>query len=63
LVLRTPLARRCKAYNKTKPIQAKEFDPLKNGGTTAPKAIFAGKWTLKPLLNVGYDLDIKNPVF
>ena len=39
-----------KSYNKTKPIQAKEFEPIKEW------------WNIKTIIERGFDLDIKNPV-
>jgi len=50
-----------KAYNKTKPIQAKEFDPIKTWWTDRKESDIAWKVDIKTIINRNYDLDIKNP--
>ena len=50
-----------KAYNKTKPIQAKEFDPIKTWWTDRKESIIAWKVPIQTIIDRNYDLDIKNP--
>lgn len=50
-----------KAYNKTKPIQAKEFDPIKTWWTERKESDIAWKVDIKTIIDRNYDLDIKNP--
>jgi len=50
-----------KAYNKTRPIQAKEFDPIKKWWTKRKESDIAWKINIKTIIERGYDLDIKNP--
>ncbi len=50
-----------KAYNKTKPIQAKEFDPIKTWWTDRKESDIAWKVPIKTIVDRNYDLDIKNP--
>ena len=50
-----------KAYNKTKPIQAKEFDPIKTWWTDRKESDIAWKVDIKTVIVRNYDLDIKNP--
>ena len=50
-----------KAYNKTKPIQAKEFDPIKTWWTDRKESDIAWKVDIKTIIDRNYDLDIKNP--
>jgi type I restriction enzyme M protein len=50
-----------KAYNKTKPIQAKEFDPIKTWWKNRKKSDIAWKVDIKTIIDRNYDLDIKNP--
>ena len=50
-----------KAYNKTRPIQAKEFDPIKKWWTKRKESDIAWKVNIKTIIERGYDLDIKNP--
>ena len=50
-----------KAYNKTKPIQAKEFDPIKSWWTDRKESDIAWKVDIKTIIDRNYDLDIKNP--
>ena len=50
-----------KAYNKTRPIQAKEFDPIKKWWTNRKESDIAWKVNINTIIERGYDLDIKNP--
>ncbi len=50
-----------KAYNKTKPIQAKEFDPIKTWWTDRKESDIAWKVPMQTIIDRNYDLDIKNP--
>jgi len=50
-----------KAYNKTRPIQAKEFDPIKVWWNKRKESDIAWKVPIKTIIEHGYDLDIKNP--
>jgi type I restriction enzyme M protein len=50
-----------KAYNKTRPIQAKEFDPIKKWWNKRKENDIAWKVNIKNIIERGYDLDIKNP--
>ena len=50
-----------KAYNKTKPIQAKEFDPIKLWWKDRKESDIAWKVPIQTIINRNYDLDIKNP--
>ncbi len=50
-----------KAYNKTKPIQAKEFNPIKNWWNDRKESNIAWKVDIKTIIDRNYDLDIKNP--
>lgn len=50
-----------KAYNKTKPIQAKEFDPIKSWWTDRKESDIAWKVPIQTIIDRNYDLDIKNP--
>jgi len=50
-----------KAYNKTKPIQAKEFNPIKTWWTDRKESEIAWKVDIKTIIDRNYDLDIKNP--
>lgn len=50
-----------KAYNKTKPIQAKEFNPIKLWWTDRKESDIAWKVDMKTIIDRNYDLDIKNP--
>ena len=50
-----------KAYNKTKPIQAKEFDPIKTWWTDRKESDIAWKVDIKTIIDRNFDLDIKNP--
>jgi type I restriction enzyme M protein len=50
-----------KAYNKTKPIQAKEFAPIKKWWADRKESEIAWKVDIKTIIDRNYDLDIKNP--
>lgn len=50
-----------KAYNKTKPIQAKEFDPIKTWWNDRKESDIAWKVPIQTIIDRNYDLDIKNP--
>jgi type I restriction enzyme M protein len=51
-----------KAYNKTKPIQAKEFNPIKTWWNDRKQSDIAWKVDIKTIIDRNYDLDIKNPI-
>ena len=50
-----------KAYNKTRPIQAKEFNPIKTWWTDRKESDIAWKVPIQTIIDRNYDLDIKNP--
>ena len=50
-----------KAYSKTKPIQLKEFDPVKNWWNKREENEICWKVDIKTIIDRNYDLDIKNP--
>ena len=50
-----------KAYNKTKPIQAKEFNPIKDWWNDRKESDIAWKVEIQTIIDRNYDLDIKNP--
>jgi type I restriction enzyme M protein len=50
-----------KAYNKTKPIQAKEFNPIKDWWNDRKESDIAWKVPIQTIIDRNYDLDIKNP--
>ena len=50
-----------KAYNKTRPIQAKEFDPIKKWWNNRKESDIAWKVDIQTIIDRNYDLDIKNP--
>lgn len=50
-----------KAYNKTKPIQAKEFEPIKTWWDNRKESDIAWKVDIQTIIDRNYDLDIKNP--
>ncbi len=50
-----------KAYNKTKPIQAKEFNPIKEWWNNRKESEISWKVDIKTIIERNYDLDIKNP--
>jgi type I restriction enzyme M protein len=51
-----------KAYNKTRPIQAKEFDPIKTWWNDRKESEIAWKVDIETIIDRNYDLDIKNPI-
>jgi len=50
-----------KAYNKTNPIQLKEFDPIKKWWKKRKENEVCWKVDIKTIIERNYDLDIKNP--
>ena len=50
-----------KAYSKTKPIQAKEFDPIKKWWNKREESEVCWKVEIQTIKDRNYDLDIKNP--
>ena len=50
-----------KAYNKTRPIQAKEFDPIKTWWHNRTESDICWKVSIQTIIDNGYNLDIKNP--
>lgn len=50
-----------KAYSKTKPIQVKEFDPIKKWWKKRKESEVCWKVDIQTIKDRGYDLDIKNP--
>ena len=50
-----------KAYNKSRPIQAKEFEPIKKWWKKRSESDLSWKVNIKTIVERGYDLDIKNP--
>jgi type I restriction enzyme M protein len=50
-----------KAYNKTRPIQAKEFDPIKYWWQNRQESDVCWKVNIHTIAENGYNLDIKNP--
>jgi type I restriction enzyme M protein len=50
-----------KAYNKTKPIQPKEFNPIKDWWNDRKESDIAWKVDIQTIIDRNYDLDIKNP--
>jgi type I restriction enzyme M protein len=50
-----------KAYSKTKPIQAKEFEPIKTWWNDRKESDIAWKVDIQTIIDRNYDLDIKNP--
>lgn len=50
-----------KAYNKTKPIQAKEFAPIKKWWNDRKESEVAWKVDIQTIIDRNYNLDIKNP--
>lgn len=50
-----------KAYNKTKPIQAKEFEPIKKWWNQRKESDITWKVPIQTIIERNYDLDIKNP--
>ncbi len=50
-----------KAYNKTRPIQVKEFDPIKRWWKARKESDISWKVSIDEIKKRNYDLDIKNP--
>jgi type I restriction enzyme M protein len=50
-----------KAYNKTKPIQVKEFNQIKTWWFDRKESDIAWKVDIKTIIDRNYDLDVKNP--
>ncbi len=50
-----------KAYNNTKPIQAKDFEPIKQWWNNRQVSEICWKVSIDTIKERGYDLDIKNP--
>ena len=50
-----------KAYSKTRPIQLKEFDPIKIWWNNRKESDICWKVNINTIIERGYDLDIKNP--
>jgi len=50
-----------KSYSKTKPIQPKEFAPIKKWWNHREESDVCWKVDIKTIIERGYDLDIKNP--
>ena len=51
-----------KSYSKTKTIQAKEFDPIKEWWDNRAESDVCWKVDIQTIIDRNYDLDIKNPV-
>jgi type I restriction enzyme M protein len=51
-----------KSYNMTKPIQLKEFDPIKKWWNNRKESELSWKVPIQTIIDRAYDLDIKNPV-
>ena len=50
-----------KAYNKTKPIQVKEFEPIKQWWNNRTESEISWKVNIQTIIERNFDLDIKNP--
>ena len=50
-----------KAYNKTRPLQLKEFDPIKAWWNDRKESELSWKVDIQTIIDRNYDLDIKNP--
>ncbi|HQI05648.1 MAG TPA: N-6 DNA methylase, partial [bacterium] len=50
-----------KAYNKTRPIRAEEFEPIKEWWKKREESEICWKVPISKIIERGYDLDIKNP--
>lgn len=51
-----------KAYSKTKPLQLKEFEPIKKWWNNREESDISWKVDIQTIIDRNYDLDIKNPV-
>ena len=50
-----------KAYNKTRPIQVQEFEPIRAWWNNRKESDICWKVGMDAIVERGYDLDIKNP--
>ena len=50
-----------KAYNKTRPIQVKEFEPIRDWWHNRQESDICWKVNINTIIENGYNLDIKNP--
>lgn len=50
-----------KAYNKTRPLQLQEFDPIKTWWNDRKESELSWKVDIQTIIDRNYDLDIKNP--
>ena len=50
-----------KSYSKTKPLQLKEFDPIKAWWNNRKESDLSWKMDIQAIIDRNYDLDIKNP--
>lgn len=50
-----------KAYNKTRPLQLQEFDPIKAWWNDRKESELSWKVNIQTIIDRNYDLDIKNP--
>jgi type I restriction enzyme M protein len=50
-----------KAYNKTRPIQVKEFEPIRDWWHNRQESDICWKVNIRTIIENGYNLDIKNP--
>jgi len=50
-----------KAYNKTRPLQLNEFDPIKAWWNNREESEISWKVNIQTIIDRNYDLDIKNP--
>jgi type I restriction enzyme M protein len=50
-----------KAYNKTRPIQVQEFEPIKAWWNNREESDICWKVSIDTIVERGYDLDVKNP--
>lgn len=50
-----------KAYNKTRPIQVKEFEPIRKWWSQREESANSWKVSIDTIIQRNYDLDIKNP--
>ena len=51
-----------KAYNKTRPIHVKEFEPIKKWWNDRKESEVCWKVSIDTIIERGYDLDVKNPI-
>ncbi|MCU4176442.1 N-6 DNA methylase [Carboxylicivirga sp. N1Y90] len=51
-----------KAYSKTKPLQLKEFEPIKKWWDNREESDISWKVDIQTIIDRNYDLDIKNPI-